>query len=385
MGLRAWLAGQDLEERSGPPWHPAGQWPRLDVETSDPLLGAVSFDQLALQVPTAYRCIDLITSQLAQFPMVAHRDGEPLEEQPRVLRRPDPRGHYRVFVMRTVRDLLFRGAACWRVAARDDQGRALVLEHVDASLVTVQWNPRRGHSDAVLNQDRVVYIAGTPAPAQSDLVYIPMIELPGQARGYGPVEAAHALTTGQVTADNLVRSNFTDGVYPSGSIEVERTLSPSAAEALRSQFVDRNRGKREPVVMSGGATFQPFSQTLRDQQWIEARSWGASEIARLYGVPHAMLSLPTQGGGSLNYSNAVSVRRDWAIQGLSPIAARLEVAFQVCLPSTQEAVMDFTDWLEEVAPNVTPNQPDPAPAADTANVAQAQARLEPDTGNQRVM
>lgn len=383
MGIRAWLTGRDLvEERSGPPWHPAGEWPTLDVALSNTssLTAGGSADSLALGVPTAYRAIDITTTQLSQFPMVAHRDDEPTDYQPRVLRRPDPRGNYRTFIELTVRDMLFRGGATWRVAARDDDGRALVIHHVDSSLVTVEWNRRKNRTQAILDNDRTVYVAGQPA---ADMVYTPMITIPGRADGIGPIEAARSIVLGQITADELVRSNFTDGVYPSGAIETDRQLSQAAAADLRNQFEARNQGRRRPVVMSGGAKFTPFSMSLRDQQWIEARSWGATEVCRLFGVPTAMMNLPTQGGGSLQYNNAVSIRRDWAIQGLSPIASRLEVAFsEACLPTTQHAVMDMSDWLEEVAKGVTPNQPNPANA--TATNIEAQARLEPSQGNSEV-
>jgi phage portal protein BeeE len=186
-------------------------------------------------------------------------------------------------------------------------------------------------------------------------------------------------------ADGLVRSNFDEASYPSGVLETPGNLSEDRARDLSDKFVERMRGSRRPAVLSGGVTYQALTHNARDQQWIEARQWGAAEIARLFGLPPAALHIPVVGGSQVTYNNAVSVRTDILHLGLTPIISRLESAWSSLLPSTQQAHIDTTNYLPPLEA-ITPSAADPnAPPTDTANTPTPDQEADPDAGNTAVV
>lgn len=363
MSLRGWLQGTEL--RTGErPWWTSDNAVALSRPLEDWPATALSPARLALQVPTAVRCIEILTTQIAQFPAQAWRDDVMLEDQPRVLRRPDPFGSYFRFVHATVTDMLFEGTAAWFVTARDDNGRPLTLSVMPACELSIKWQPDMPVALARLNGAREIKYGGAVVDP-ADVILIPMIGVPGEARGVGPVQAGQPTASGQVAADDLVRSNFFDGVFPTGTLEVPTNLSKKQAEDMQSSFMRQAAGSRAPRVLSGGVEFKPHAVTARDAQWIEARQWGAGEIARLFGVPAGMLNLSSLTGGSVTYNNAVSLRTDLLQNGMSPIIARLEDAFARALPLTQECHLDTTRYLPPLEA-VTPQAADPnAPPTDT--------------------
>lgn len=365
MGIRSWITADGApgtEEVRG--WF----WPDSNAAQARILEGwprqAASATSLAMQVPTAVRCIEILTTQIMQFPAEAWRGDVRLDDQPRLLRRPDPFSSYRRFVYGTVMDMLVCGGAAWLTTSRDDMSRPLTLRRIPASSLEVRWDPSMSPAMAELNMARQFLYDGIQLDP-GDVTYVPMITVSGEAAGVGPVQAGVDITAGQVSADQLVRSNFTDGAFPSGTVTVATNLSQAAADDLQRKFMDRAGGSRAPVVMSGGAEFRPHAVTARDSQWIEARQWGAADIARLFGVPAAMLHIPVQGGSQVTYNNAVSVRTDLLHLGLSPINARLEDAFGSLLPTTQDCHLDTTRYLPPLEA-ITPASADPnSPPADT--------------------
>lgn len=381
MGIRSWLQADEIRSRR--PWWTAANTvaqSRL-LETWPTNVGGAS--RLAMQVPTAVRCVELLSTQIAQFPAEAWRDDVRLETQPRVLRRPDPFSTYFRFTVDTVTDMLFEGTAAWLITARDEQtGRAIALQHLPACELEIRWEPSLPQAQARLENRRQIKYGGQLVDPEQ-VILVPMILPPGEARGVGPVQAGQAICQGQVAADDLVRSNFNDGAFPSGSINVPTNLSQEQADRVKSSFMESAAGSRAPVVLSGGAEFKPHAVTARDAQWIEARQWGASEIARLFGVPPAMLNIPIQGGSQVTYNNAVSVRTDLLHTGLGPINARLENAWSQVVPLTQQVHLDTTRYLPPLEA-ITPSSADPnSPPTDTP--ATPTAGQEPTEGNTAVV
>ena len=397
MGLWDWVTGRDLEERANerPQWF--GPAPSSAAELSRIAWEGNGSPNQALEIATIYRCIEILSTTIAQFPAIPYKEttGEELD-RPAVFRRPDPRSTYRRFFIDSVVDMLTCGEATWHIAARGVDGNAIALRRVDASLCDWRWNPNVPYPQAIINADKVLHISGQMVPNQADYIQVPMILMPGQASGVGPIEAAGDTILATLVTDRFVRSTFTEGVMPSGVVEIEASMSPDAAARVKDEFIRRSAGSRAPVIMTGGAKYQAVQATAQQAQFTETRGYQTNELARMMGVPAAMLNIAVMGGsGTVTYQNSVSVRAALLQLGLSPIMMRLEDALtQACLPSTQVAHLDSSEYLNPLpeAPGPQPDDPqgdgddmepgDPGPAEQ----ANEEAPLDntPQRGNTRV-
>lgn len=385
--LTDWLTGADLEVRAE----------ARSVAVTDSLsLGGPFGYHDAIENPTTYRCVDLLSTDVASLPVREfNRSTQEItaaEDTPRVLRRPDPSIPARRFLVDTIVDMLADGFGLWEKTAVDDFGRAIALRRIPANLVAVSWDQALGQTRAQLTGARTYTLNGGTRIDPTTVVHIPMLMFPGEPTGVGPVQAAWKILAGAAAADSMVRSTFTDGVFPSGVVEVPTGMSQAHAEQLGDRFENRNRGSRRPVVMTGGAAYKNLTTTMRDQQWTETRQLNAAELARFFGVPGGMLGIPVQGGsGSIQYSNDVSQRTSLLHLGMAPIMWRLEVGLsEAALPSTREAFFDARRFLSDLpldADDSTFGQPGgnerdrPTRRDDPAD---GRSQFEPERGNTAV-
>lgn len=353
----------ELQERTS--W--LGIAPETPAATGSLLDGwprSSSSDRTALATPTFYRGCDWIATSIASFQLEAWRGPERLEPQPSVLRRPDPFSQAFDFWSQCVYSLLLRGNLYLLTESVNELGRPASVRILNPDTITAQLS-------APTFDRRTISFKMNGVTIPKDLMtHVPMIVLPGRATGLGPIEAASSTFLGGKTATDAVNSNFTKGVYPSGVITHPTALSKERADELRDQFVEANAGinNRRPVVMSGGTTFTTQQMTSRDAQWIEARDLTIADVARLLGIPFAMLGIPVA-GSSLTYTNRAHVATDYLRNALQPILSRLASAAESWLPTTQRARWDVSEFL----------RPDPQARIDLYNTALGgQAWLTPD-------
>ena len=352
MSLRGWLRGDDLIEHR--------EHVRTAAITHDTFVSAGGLGELALRLPSVYRCTEIVSHDISAMNLgvVSTLTGDIFDDVPRVLRRPDPATTRSEFMRTAVTDLLTFGNAYWLTTARGEDGLATSLRRIPANLVTPQWNHALGNAAAQIAGSRTYRINGMfidPAEIQ----HMRLLDFPGQPGGLGVFDALALTIDGGLAAESMVRSTFVSGVFPSGVVEHPATLSQAGATRLKSPVVESHGGSREPVVMTGGATFKSVATSMRDQSWIEARTLSASEICRGFGVPSSMMSLPLIGGSSgLNYSNDQSQRVSLLHTGLAPIMTRVETALTLAtLPSTRAAYFDATRFLAGVpAGDAAPEQ-----------------------------
>lgn len=285
-------------------------------------------------VPTAFRCVDLIASAASQLPIHAYRGTARLDPVPAVLRRPDPSLRRQSWVYRAVVDMLAGNAFALRQLV--EGGRASVLRLLPAGEVSVSWDERR------LNP--VYRWRGQVIPAP-ELVHVPWYERAGQLLGLGPLSAARVLIEGQTTADEMATDLYRDGALPAGVLSHPLALDQETADDYLARFEDRhNNGRRRPALLTGGVSYQALAPSARDLQFIEARQWGAGDIARAFGVPFSMLGLPIP-GANLTYQNRHDVKLDFLAYAVTPALARLEAVLTDELPAGQVARFDTSEFM----------------------------------------
>ncbi len=239
------------------------------------------------------------------------------------------------------------------------EGSMITLELINPDMVTVRWADSR-------HKKRLFTIQGMAGQfTEEQVIAVPYYRPAGMLNGLGPVAAARTLWAGQSAADRMVNSNFTEGVFPSGVVTSDGAvaINESKATEIKRKFEERHAGTRGVVVLTGSAKFDPLSVTAKDAQWIEARQWGAGDIARAVGVPAGLLDLPV-GGSNLTYSNLADARTNFFHLGLDGPLCQIANGFEKVLPLGTDVEWDTSNYepaLEQpAAPTAPQNQEQPA-------------------------
>lgn len=95
--------------------------------------------------------------------------------------------------------------------------------------------------------------------------------------------------------DKSAGSTFRNGMRPSGALTFKdypgQTSAEKAAEA-EAQLQAKHQGainSGTPMILYGGATWQPFTINPEDAQMLESRRFSIEEICRFFGVPPHMV------------------------------------------------------------------------------------------------
>jgi HK97 family phage portal protein len=91
--------------------------------------------------------------------------------------------------------------------------------------------------------------------------------------------------------------------------------------------------------------FQPLGISHEDSQFIEVRRFGIEEIARVFGVPPAMIGAEIK--GSMTYSNAETRALDYLKFCLGPHLARIAAAVNHACLSPVERRQAYAEYLPD--------------------------------------
>jgi len=102
-----------------------------------------------------------------------------------------------------------------------------------------------------------------------------------------------------------------------------------------------NAGKT--AILESGVEFQPISMTLEDAEWISARQFSVTEVARLFRCPPTVIGDLTHG----NYSNSVEMARQFVTMTLRRHLVAWEQAISKQLLTPAGRVMYFAEHQVE--------------------------------------
>jgi len=349
--------------------------PPRSVAFTQSLTGPIHVDETqVLTLPTANRCVQLISDTIASLPIHAYRNGDRLDDTPPLLTRLEA-GFTRMETMASiVNSLLLHGNAYALVADRDYYGfpRSIVL--LSPHAVMVQMSPAG---------DIIYRVAGrTYGP--DDMLHIRGLTMPGKLVGYGVVTYQRRAVGQSIAAEDYAGERFTTGSIPDGFLKTDADLSPDEAAALKTGFVQSHGGRqRTPAVLSGGLDYRALSWSNVDLEALESRKWNAVTVCQMFGVPPIFAMVPS--GESKTYQN---VQQDWQALWRGTLRgwmSRIEMALTDMLPRGQKAEFNLdavlradtkeryeahkigldagfltvseVRELENLDPNVTPNDP----------------------------
>lgn len=295
----------------------------------------------ALKMPPVIRAVSLITSTAASFLPLVYRDGSPLPRQPRITAKPDPfRPRYEHVAM-SVRGLIEDGCAIWwhPIADRDTVTglpmQAILLPHDE---VEVQW------ADPMRPLRRVYDWRGQRlGPGQ--VTHITIDRRPGELHGRGPLREGLRFLAPIAAAEEFAADFFRTGGIPSVYIKALGMVAPTPVEAakIKSQWIESRQSGAEPAVF--GKDFEPAFPGVDPQksQLQESRAYGATVVARLLGIPAALLHVETS-GATIVYSNPAGALEDLVKATVAPVyLAPLEAHWSELVPDDEAVRFDLAD------------------------------------------
>jgi len=131
----------------------------------------------------------------------------------------------------------------------------------------------------VLPSEQMFHLRGEPG-AGNGLVGVSVITLARETFGLAKALESHGARL------------FSQGVRPSGVLETDKSLTPKAAETLRTgmrRLYAGAEGAHGTIVLEEGLKWKAVSLNNNDAQFLETRKFQVAEIARWFGVPLAKL------------------------------------------------------------------------------------------------
>jgi HK97 family phage portal protein len=350
VGVRRWLRtttepGYEAElARRRPPALPV-------VRSGTPLevaelawIGEGVSRETALSIPAVDACRNLIVGTVVQLHLYRFRGDERLDAD-YLTTRPDPSTTIASTIAGTVDDLVFTGRAYWRVLDRDSEGVPR----------RARWTPVRdvtplarssGGSYSTLSGYRIAGVPDEVPPADVIRFDSP---IPGVLDVGGRTLAA-ALEL-EEAARRLAAVELPAGVLKNEGTEV----SPEEGRQIAAEFAAQRRSNGIAFVQ--GVAYSRESLSPADLQLVEARANVATDVARLFNVPVAMIGASPSGGASaLLYSNLSQQLAILVSSAVAPYLRTIELTLSDVYPRGTEIAFDVQTFLRS----------DPQAAADYA-------------------
>lgn len=244
---------------------------------------------LALQLSTIWRCVELLATLVASLPFFTYRvTGNGRRELARGTRlfsllhdSPNARMTPFDFWQAIILNLALRGRAYARIDRAPD-GEAVALWPMPADQVesivladgTMVYAYRVGNDVAILAQENVLHIKG----------------LGNGTEGLAKLDFMRASVHESAAAQDAASRLFANGGKPTGVLMVDQVLKPDQREKVRERFAEMQSGAFARLfVLEANMTYQQLSITPEDQQLLETRQYSVEELCRWYGTPPVLV------------------------------------------------------------------------------------------------
>ena len=287
-----------------------------------------------LGLSTAWACVTILSDVISTLPLDSYvrdngqrRPYRPGGSKPEWMTNPIPGSNTTIneTLSQIVVSLYLNGNA-YIFAPRDPDTLApLEVRVLDPRMVDVKHEGRE-----------IIYTIRNGAESlrygPETIIHIPLITIPGQAKGVNPLEALRNTLGLGMTLDASAASFFATGSTPTGIIETSDTLTADQVKNLKEGWLRHHTGANAhtPGVLSGGATFKALSFRPEDAQLLASREFTVNELSRIFRVPPALLSVTTP--GAMSYSSVVELNAMFVSYTLRPLAEKIERALSLLIP-----------------------------------------------------
>ena len=298
-----------------------------------------------LSLPAVYRAVQVIANGISQLPLYAEKNGKRLtpSQTPGILKTPDLSISRDEFIEQLVLSLALRGNAYW-LAIGEYRGAPAELRAIHPDLVTVTWDKTR---------TRRVYSINGKQVEPGKMGHAALSRMPGMLTGIGPITAARRDLEGAAAIRDYATDYFASSGQPAGILSTEQPLNKAEAKDILSvwNYLDENGDPLDMAanpsrvrVLPKGIKYTPILISPKDAQWLEARAFTTTEIARLFGVPAGLL-LAAVDGNSQTYSNIEQAWIEFSRFTLTGYTRKIEGELTRMLPAGMQAKFNYEGLL----------------------------------------
>lgn len=155
-----------------------------------------------------------------------------------------------------------------------------------------------------------------------EILHIPYLSYNG-LRGMSAIEYGRQAIGLSIAAEEVGASLFDSGLLNGGVLKALGDISEEQAEQVKQRWRDKTKGlvrSYEIALLSAGFEYIPATIPPEDAQWLETRRFGIEEVARIFGVPPALLFEY----GSTGNVEADKLGAQWVKFGLQSLVNRIE-------------------------------------------------------------
>ncbi|MGJ5897974.1 phage portal protein [Streptomyces niveiscabiei] len=171
----------------------------------------------------------------------------------------------------------------------------------------------------------------------------------GAPLGLSPVAYAAWTIEETLSAQQFARDWFAAGAVPLAELKNnQKTVDKAGAQVAREQF--RAAVDESGLFVHGNDwEYKPIQAVASQSAFLEARQYGAGDIARFFGVPGDLIDVAVS-GSSVTYASMTQRNLQFLIMNLGPAVGRREDAFSRKLVSGPRFVKLNTDALLRMDP-----------------------------------
>lgn len=171
----------------------------------------------------------------------------------------------------------------------------------------------------------------------------------GVPLGLSPVAYAAWTIEESLNAQQFARDWFAGGAIPLAELKnTAKTIDKKQAQIAKDAF-KASVETGDLFVHGVDWEYKPIQAVANTSQFLEARQFGLSDIARFFGCPGDMIDAAV-GGSSITYASITQRNLQFLIMNLGPAVARRETAFSHGLVSGPRQVKLNTDALLRMDP-----------------------------------
>jgi phage portal protein BeeE len=163
----------------------------------------------------------------------------------------------------------------------------------------------------------------------------------GEPHGHGPLSRSLDMLYPVWEAEQFAASFFTSGGIPEVVLKTAQELSHDEAEDLKRLWI----GAVNTTIRVAASGIEPQFPGVDPQraQLQEARSFGATVAATIFGIPAALLHVQTS-GATITYTNPAGAVEEMVKATIAPrYLAPIEAAWSQLLASTRSVRFDLAD------------------------------------------
>ena len=220
----------------------------------------------------------------------------------------------------------------YSVIVRDARGNVVGLNLIDNPALVKIYKSKDENGLPVLYYSIPGY---SNRMHMGDVIHVKYWTLDGIV-GVSPITYHRETIGAQLSADALNKSFWENGGFIKGILKIAGKLSGDRRDEISKQWSAGLKGWHIPVL-DAGSDYQPISISQKDAMYIESKSIGVEDIARIFNMPLAKLKVR-----DIKFANQEQQALDYVVGTLGPLVKANEQEFKSkLLPSGSKQVIKF--------------------------------------------